>query len=222
MDETERKKAALERIKQLLQDPEVQQNLQKGRMFGPGTDIKGLYEKMGMSGAPLSQTQGTEKLYSAPDAKQTVGGYPGMYGEQVPESTIPAYNRAGGPLDITPSGAAADLTAGFLDPRFRMGGIAGAGIQKFIPRTMTSVEQKAALLKAGHPAELPPELQGQPFYGSMPSSSDSALEKMAQQDSLKQTINKAPAEIQEARSTGEATEPGFDNIKALFKKKQEE
>lgn len=95
---------------------------QMDTIFGvnqPKVPWKQAYESMGMSGAPLSQLQGTSALFAPANAKYNgLGGVSdNKMGYVSPTAGQPALNRAGGPLDVSPAGVAGEATSLVADPR---------------------------------------------------------------------------------------------------------
>ena len=89
---------------------------QMDTIFGvnqPKVPWKQAYESMGMSGAPLSQLQGTSALFAPANAKYNgLGGVSdNKMGYVSPTAGQPALNRAGGPLDVSPAGVAGEATS---------------------------------------------------------------------------------------------------------------
>lgn len=159
----ELKKQALQK---LLQDPQLNNQLSKGQMLGPGilTDESGhvpwnkYAENLGISGAPISELIPglKEAVYSSPNAKYSGGGVSDRkMGIPSPAMGQPSLNRQGGPLDPSPAGTAGTLAGIVTDPQaYGFGRQLGAGVKKLIPleeevtgKALLSPEQMAANVK---------------------------------------------------------------------------
>lgn len=108
------------KLKELLQDPSIQAQMEKGQMFGPGylernnegnIPWKKHAEDLGISGAPISQLPLLQKLFTKDQSKAPAIG--GKFGAS---PAVGALNREGGPLDVSPAGVAGTLADVVLDP----------------------------------------------------------------------------------------------------------
>lgn len=225
-------------FKDILSDEEKQRIIDSLNRNKPGIQVppmetpkdpEQMLENIGVSGALPSSFPQLSGMFSPKDATYQGEGFSGrQMGIQSPTTGQPLLNREGGPLDISAAKAGSQLLKpqnylGFAG-KSSLGGInvlnKGSG---FVPRTMTALEQRAALKDAGYPEQLPEELTGQPMYGPLPSNSDAALANLAkkyEEELMKKRMTlSAPSEIELARSSGEKTEPKYELINNLLRKK---